>query len=285
MDHDVFVRPLPLDLEEAEASSWAGGSSTHVGLPRARSKAALRDRGLKCVGPRACDRPRRQFQRHEFEGLPFSDASAFGILPDIPRRADRPLGAIRSVFATPEDINDSTQTAPGKRTVRAVPRFRKRVHGPLIAEWTGMERIRAECRRFNAWLECLATCRIASGRSRTRPSVVNRMGLRARMFGRRQLRRPMLTNLQCLKTARGRLSLKRKGPAAHGNPAPRFNCACLSQGTGNESCILASSFAGLKVRCRPGSPRRCHDRDWSPDALPEQENRGGSVLGRTFRQA
>ncbi len=96
-------------------------------------------------------------QRHEFEGLLFSDVSAFEVLPDIPRQAVRSLGAIRSAFATPEDINDSAQTAPSKRIVRAVPRFQKRVHGPLIAEEAGMERIRAECPRFNAWLKCLET--------------------------------------------------------------------------------------------------------------------------------
>ncbi len=69
-------------------------------------------------------------QRHEFKGLLFADVSAFEVLPDIPRQAIRSLEAIRSAFATPEDINDSARTASGKRIVRAVPRIRKRVHGP-----------------------------------------------------------------------------------------------------------------------------------------------------------
>lgn len=96
-------------------------------------------------------------QRHEFEGLLFSDVSAFEILPDIPPQAVQSLEDIRSEFDTPEDINDSRQTAPSKRIADELPRYRKRVDGPLIAEKAGLEKIRAECPRFNDWFECLET--------------------------------------------------------------------------------------------------------------------------------
>ncbi len=44
------------------------------------------------------------------------------------------LGQVAQEFATPEDINDDRNTAPSKRIVLAVPNFRKRLHGPAIAE-------------------------------------------------------------------------------------------------------------------------------------------------------
>ena len=103
------------------------------------------------------DRVMPYVQRHEFEGLLFSDVRAFRVLPDIPSQAVRSLEDIRSAFTTPEDINDNDRTAPSRRIVHAVPRYRKRVHGPLIAAETGLETIRAACPRFNTWLERMET--------------------------------------------------------------------------------------------------------------------------------
>lgn len=102
-------------------------------------------------------------QRHEFEGLLFSDVSAFEDLPDIPPQAVQSLRDIRSAFATPEEINDSEQTAPSKRIADEVSRYQKRVHGPLIAEKAGLEKIRAECPRFNDWLVRLENLQVRIG--------------------------------------------------------------------------------------------------------------------------
>ena len=97
-------------------------------------------------------------QRHEFESLLFSDVSAFSsILPDISPRIARALSDIRSNFDTPEDINDNQSTAPSKRIENTIPGYRKSLDGPEIAEQIGLEKIRAECPRFNAWLEYLET--------------------------------------------------------------------------------------------------------------------------------
>lgn len=91
-------------------------------------------------------------QQHEFEGLLFSDASAFARLIDVPDGAVDALGEIRSQFPTPEDINDNSDTAPSKRIVRLIPRYQKVVDGSLLAEEIGLETIRAACPRFNAWV-------------------------------------------------------------------------------------------------------------------------------------
>ncbi len=44
-------------------------------------------------------------------------------------------------------------TAPSRRLQRAFPRYDKRIHGPLIANRIGLDRMRAECPRFGSWLQ------------------------------------------------------------------------------------------------------------------------------------
>ncbi len=94
-------------------------------------------------------------QKYEFEGLLFSDAAAFGAIGAIGRATDQDiekLAAVRRQFVTPEDINDNPASAPSKRIMAAVSGYRKRLHGPLVARETGLEKIRGECPRFCAWL-------------------------------------------------------------------------------------------------------------------------------------
>ena len=94
-------------------------------------------------------------QVHEFEGLLFSNANAFGnVLPDAPVAE---LRSIRSAFDTPEDINDNPATAPSKRIKRLIPRYRKTLHGPEVAQEVGLDGIRSQCPRFDAWV-----CRLES---------------------------------------------------------------------------------------------------------------------------
>ena len=91
---------------------------------------------------------------HEFEGLLFSDCAAFsrGIgKPDLESRFQE----IRDQFATPEEINDSPETAPSKRVGVLVPGYEKPFLGTLAALEIGLERIRSECPLFDAWLKQL----------------------------------------------------------------------------------------------------------------------------------
>lgn len=92
-------------------------------------------------------------QVHEFEGLLFSNVDAFDAVFH-----GGPVGALRSIrnqFHTPEDINDNKNTAPGKRIEQLIRSYRKRLHGPLLAERIGLETMRQECPRFGAWLRRL----------------------------------------------------------------------------------------------------------------------------------
>lgn len=94
-------------------------------------------------------------QKHEFEGLLFSDVSAFSGSIVAPLESVDLLRNIRLGFATPEDINDNKATAPSRRIKGVIPHYRKPLHGPLVAIDIGLGAIRAECPRFNDWMTSL----------------------------------------------------------------------------------------------------------------------------------
>lgn len=102
--------------------------------------------------------PQRVFpyvQRHEFEGLLFSDVDAFTKIIGVSPTSIQTLREIRSKFPTPEDINDNKETAPSKRIKKVIPRYNKKVDGPRLAMEMGLAAIRAECPRFNNWVTSL----------------------------------------------------------------------------------------------------------------------------------
>lgn len=94
-------------------------------------------------------------QQYEFEGLLFSNVDGFRLVPKVDGECLTRLGQVRQQFKTPEDINDNSTTAPSKRIKALIPRYNKVLHGPLVAEETGLDRIRNECPRFNEWLSHL----------------------------------------------------------------------------------------------------------------------------------
>ncbi len=90
-------------------------------------------------------------QMHEFEGLLFSSPEdmAAGILqPHLWKKFDK----ITFQFETPEDINDSYETAPSKRVQHIFRGYQKVLHGSIIAKRIGLERIRRACPLFDEWL-------------------------------------------------------------------------------------------------------------------------------------
>lgn len=91
---------------------------------------------------------------HEFEGLLFSDTARFGLgigRPDL----SPPFQAIRNQFSTPEEINDSPQTAPSKRILKLLPSYEKPLMGILAVLEIGLVAIRQECPLFRCWIERL----------------------------------------------------------------------------------------------------------------------------------
>ena len=91
-------------------------------------------------------------QMYEFEGLLFSDTQALAIGLNKGNLASQ-FNTIRSQFDTPEDINNSKETAPSKRILKHFPEYDKPVHGSLAAIEIGLEIIRNECPLFDGWLK------------------------------------------------------------------------------------------------------------------------------------
>lgn len=91
---------------------------------------------------------------HEFEGLLFSDCSAFSKGIGKPELEEK-LRAIRNQFNNPEEINDSPTTAPSKRVVDLVPDYQKPLFGALAAMDVGIDAICRECPNFRVWIDQL----------------------------------------------------------------------------------------------------------------------------------
>lgn len=104
------------------------------------------------------DKAMRRFipyvQMYEYEGLLFSDPARFAQGIDKPSLAQQ-FRTIRNAFTTPEDINDSPQSAPSKRIINLIPGYEKPLLGTLAALEIGLDTIRRECRLFDEWIKKL----------------------------------------------------------------------------------------------------------------------------------
>lgn len=93
---------------------------------------------------------------HEFEALLFSEPAVIAqsfAKPEL----ESDLVAIRSAFATPEEINDHPDTAPSARLEKLYPRYNKPFFGTLIAQRIGMAAMMDKCPHFADWVHFLRT--------------------------------------------------------------------------------------------------------------------------------
>lgn len=90
---------------------------------------------------------------HEFEALLFSDLQPFADWTDDP--TVEALQQIAESYTTPEEINDSPETAPSKRILQLMPGYDKVLQGTLIASDIGLDQIRAKCTHFDDWVKSL----------------------------------------------------------------------------------------------------------------------------------
>ena len=58
----------------------------------------------------------------------------------------------RTQFPTPEDINDSPDTAPSRRVLNVFERYQKPLMGVLAVEAIGLDTLRRDCPLFSAWI-------------------------------------------------------------------------------------------------------------------------------------
>lgn len=151
---------------------YYGLPSDFPGLDRSRAMITLSEKA-NCVkqdltsqletriGQSAIRRFIPYVQMHEFEGLLFSDTVSIASAIDRPNLI-RSLNSIRSAFDTPEHINDGPQTAPSKRILSLYPGYEKVIHGSIATDKIGLDKIRAECRLFDAWVSELMALNPAS---------------------------------------------------------------------------------------------------------------------------
>ncbi len=96
-------------------------------------------------------------QLHEFEALLFSDIQTLNTIvardSKYPEQTLRQLQEISQSFENPELINDSPITAPSKRLYSIFSeKYQKTSEGNDVAILIGLEKIRAQCPHFNAWV-------------------------------------------------------------------------------------------------------------------------------------
>lgn len=111
---------------------------------------------LQDIDPALSHRFLPYIQLHEFEALLFCD---LGVLNNGFDKNDFKdyayLKQTMEAYENPEDINNSSLTAPSKRLHRIFKSYNKVLHGPLITETIGLPKLRAKCPRFGAWISKL----------------------------------------------------------------------------------------------------------------------------------
>ena len=105
----------------------------------------------KKLGDNAVRRFIPYIQMYEFEALLFSDPETLATSIGCEETKDR-FQSIRDDFDSPEEINNSPQTAPSKRIENLCIGYDKVTAGSIAAMDMGLDDIRRECSLFDAWL-------------------------------------------------------------------------------------------------------------------------------------
>ena len=88
---------------------------------------------------------------HEFEAMLFSDCAQFARGIGRPELEPK-FQAIVDAAGEPEAIDDTPKGAPSKRIETLAPGYSKPFQGATAARAIGLDKIRAACPHFNAWL-------------------------------------------------------------------------------------------------------------------------------------
>lgn len=145
-------------MPQVEGKAWPGRAQA-VGLPHAQKAPLIESLLLDDISSElGTSFDSRRFVpfvlMHEFEALLFSDCVAFANGVGRPGLATA-MQAIRNQFSSPEEINDSPQTAPSKRVESLIAGYQKPLLGNLAALEIGLPKIRSECAHFANWLQRL----------------------------------------------------------------------------------------------------------------------------------
>ncbi len=126
-------------------------------LPRPADKAThmnkvLLEKLTEKLGDNAVRRFIPYIQMYEFEALLFSSPETLATSIGCEQSKER-FQSIRDDFDSPEEINNSPQTAPSKRIEKLCIGYDKVTAGSIAAMDMGLDDIRRECALFDAWLK------------------------------------------------------------------------------------------------------------------------------------
>lgn len=104
-------------------------------------------------------------QLHEFESLLFCGIEHLAkYYPGCEKRCEQLKRDLERV-GNPELINNSPETAPSKRIIKAIEGGKKRHYnynkpttGKNVTKSVGINELRAQCKHFNEWIEKLISC-------------------------------------------------------------------------------------------------------------------------------
>jgi hypothetical protein len=88
---------------------------------------------------------------HEIEAWVLADCRRLGELMGDSGPASE-LERVVQLESGPELVNDSVNTAPSKRIMRAYPQYIKTIDGPLVIANAGLDAIRQHCPHTDDWL-------------------------------------------------------------------------------------------------------------------------------------
>ena len=138
-------------------SMWPGRKQAGRRHATLRERADAVEQAILADVSKEFDRPPRfvpYVVMHEFEGLLFSAPDRFAHSLGKPDLAPK-FQTIRGKFETPEDINDSPDTAPSKRIRDLYRDYEKPLWGPIAMQQIGLETVRRACPLFDRWVEAL----------------------------------------------------------------------------------------------------------------------------------
>ena len=144
-------------------SDVPGRSETREKSDHKEKKQIIEDAIFKAIKEKVGDTTIRRFkpyiQMYEFEGLLFSNVEKMSsrlsdgdgkIKQEIQSELEKILKA-----KSPEEINDSKETAPSKRIKKMFYNYGKITDGIPLAEDIGLKEIREKCLLFDDWIKWL----------------------------------------------------------------------------------------------------------------------------------
>ena len=94
-------------------------------------------------------------QLHETEALWFADIGAIKDVMNASSSQIQELEDIIRIYSSPEDINNSKETAPSKRLESIFSNYKKIRDGNAIADKISIEEMKEKCPHFSHWLDMI----------------------------------------------------------------------------------------------------------------------------------